>query len=254
MSLRLLILSDSHLFRSRDKELFGVNTYSALRTTTNHIRNQQEHFDLMVALGDLSNDGSEQSYRDFHTLAGELADSVIWVKGNHDEFTGTPVFPWESCLRNEWHLNGWHLIFLDTALPGKDEGSLARNELERLSRFLATHSDGHILVFLHHQPVLVGSKFIDDLALENRDEFWKIMSAGTGIKAVIFGHVHQLVDQFYNNIRLISAPSASVQFKPNSDQVAFDELKHGYMTFTLSPDGQLETSVRLVDPDQTYPV
>jgi len=251
MSVRLLILSDSHLYHSRDKELFGVNTYSALRTTANHIRKQQEHFDLMVALGDLSDDGSEQSYRDFHTLTQGLADSVIWVKGNHDKFTGIPIFEWESCLRNEWHRDSWHFIFLDTALPGRDEGRLAQKELERLSRFLASHSDGHILVFLHHQPVLVGSKFIDDLALANRDEFWKIMSAGTGIKAIIFGHVHQQVDQFYKGIRLISAPSTSVQFKPNSDQLDFDELKHGFRTFTLSPDGKLETSAVLVDPDRT---
>ena len=248
MSLRVLILSDSHLFQSKSKELFGVGTYRALDVTVAHIRNRRERFDLMVALGDLSEDGSKEAYRNFEALTSGLADSVIWVRGNHDRFDlldGEQTTPY---CQPEWHSGPWHLIFLDTTLRGRDEGRLAADEMERLGRFLSTYRDGHILVFMHHQPVPVGSAFIDELALQNREQFLKIVSGHHQIKGIIFGHVHQLVDVQVDQLRMLSVPATSVQFRPHSEQLDFDQLRHGYRIVTLSPDGQLDTSVEMVDP------
>lgn len=249
MSHRLLVIADSHLSQSRSTHLFGVDTYQALSITTKQIMGLQSNCDLLVALGDLSQDGSPQSYQDFDALTSSLADSVIWVKGNHDNFDNFENEQYRSYCKSEWHLDPWHLIFLDTTLRGKDEGLLQPGELERLKEFLVSYRERHIMIFMHHQPVLVGSAFIDELALQNREQFLRLVSGSRSVRAIIFGHVHQQMDEMYKGIRMLSVPAASMQFRPNSEHLDFDRLQHGYRVLTLSPDGQFGTSVEMVNPE-----
>ncbi len=248
MSFHVLILSDSHLFQSRERELFGVNTFRALKTTTDRIRERTLKPDLLVALGDLSEDGSERAYHDFHMLTGNLAESVIWVQGNHDNFDH-PGYPHIlNRLKTELHSGRWHFIFLNTAIRGRDEGRLNDLEINRLKHFLELHSADYVVVFMHHQPVLVGSGFIDELALDNREQFLEVVAGNRSVRAVIFGHVHQQVDKMVDGIRMLSVPATSMQFRPGSEKLDFDALRHGYRILTLLPEGRLETSVEMVEP------
>ena len=246
MQVQLLVLSDSHLFRSREEELFHVNTYMALEVTTDHIRARNREYDLLVALGDLAEDGSAEAYDHFHSLTGGLAGSTVWVRGNHDNFDNLEEERLSTFCQPELHFGPWHLIFLDTVLEGRGEGRLEPSELERLEAFLESYLNGHILIFMHHQPVLVGSAFIDKLALQNREIFLKIVSGYQAVKGIVFGHVHQQLDMVYNGIRFLSVPSASMQFKPGSAKFDLGVAAHGYRTMILHPDGAMDTSVVMV--------
>lgn len=248
MNLRILILSDAHLFGTRNTALFGVDTYRALSVTVEQIKASEKTFDLLVALGDLSEDGSAEAYGDFDALTSSLAGSVIWVRGNHDDFSTLQQDLLSSYCKPEWHRDPWHFIFLDTTLRGKDEGRLGPGEMDRLREFLGKHPDGYILIFMHHQPMLVGSAFIDDLALQDRDQFLNLVAGFRNVKGIVFGHVHQQVDLIYHGMRMLSVPATSMQFKPNSEQLDFDSLQHGYRVLTLSPDGHLRTTVEMVPP------
>jgi len=246
MQVRLLVLSDSHLFRSREEELFRVNTFSALKVTTDHIRARNREYDLLVALGDLAEDGSAEAYDHFHSLTRDLAGSTVWVRGNHDNFENLEEERLSTFYQSELHIGPWHLIFLDTVLEGRGEGRLDPSELERLEAFLQSYSGGHILIFMHHQPVLVGSAFIDQLGLQNRENFLKIVSGYQAVKGVVFGHVHQQLDIVHNGIRFLSMPSASMQFKPGSAKFDLGDPAHGYRTMILHPDGTMATTVVMV--------
>jgi Icc protein len=246
METRLLILSDAHLFHSKESKMSGINTYRALELITRHIRTRQEHFDIMVALGDLTEDGTEEAYIHFLDLTEGLAERVIWVKGNHDDFMKIPGRAAEEYLESYIRAGSWHLLFLDTTLPGSDKGWLKPGELQRLRRFLAGDPADPRLIFMHHQPMDVGSAFIDDLRLSNKEEFWNAVSGNPSVKGVIFGHVHQETDWIYRGVRLISAPAASVQFKPKSEHPIFETERRGFRTLLLKDNGTLETHVEWI--------
>lgn len=239
--LSVILLSDAHLFGSRDKELFGVNTFHKLELLSGHIRRENRKFDLLVVLGDVSEDGDPKAYTDFYDLTRELGAKTVWMKGNHDDFSSLPGSFTGQLLRPEWEWGRWRMIFLDSTLPGKDEGKLEANEMGRLVRFLEHDGDRPVLVFLHHQPVDVGTRFIDELGLMNKEQFWEVVGWDARIKAVLFGHVHQPFEGEYMGIRLFSIPSTGMQFKPGSDTLAFDDPWQGYRTLDLYPDGTLET-------------
>ena len=253
MTHKLLILSDSHLFGSRDQELFGVTTYDSLQEVCNHIRGLRQSYDLVVASGDLSEDGHARAYEDFYALTKGLGLSSVWMTGNHDQFDNVPSKLANSLIHPEWHMDPWSLIFLDTSLAGMDEGVLAEKELDRLEAFLQTYGQRPVLIFLHHQPVNIGSEFIDVLGLQNKQVFWELISPYTNIKGVFFGHVHQQFDGKHNGIPLYSTPSTSIQFKPHSSNLDFDVPSHGYRTMSLNADGTFDTHIIRIAPNIKTP-
>lgn len=250
MPYKILILSDSHLFGSRDKELFGVNTYDSLNKVTDHIKCSDDTYDLLVASGDLSEDGHHNAYKDFSNSTRDLASSSIWIKGNHDQFHNVPDDLAKGHIHAERHMDPWNCIFLDTTIQGKDEGALSEKELQRLKVFLEKYRGGHIFIFMHHQPMDVGSVFIDVLGLYNKQAFWDLIASYPNIRGLLFGHVHQEIDQNFNGIRLLASPSTSVQFKPFSRELDFDSPTLGYRNIILNRDGSIETHVVRIDSER----
>ena len=248
MTARILFISDSHLLEDREERLFGVRPFETLRAVTRTISLQELPFDLMVAMGDLSQDGSTESYRDFHMLTGNLAKEVIWVPGNHDDFSRLDP-DMKPFLKGSWHRDNWHLLFLDSSQRGREDGILSTEEMTRLNNFLESHRDGRLLIALHHQPVEVGSRFIDLLGLRNPEDFWGSLEGHPGVKALLFGHVHQEVDRKVLGIRLLSVPATSVPFRPGSDEFALDQPKRGYRTLSLQPGGTFSTATRMIATD-----
>jgi len=246
MSFKIVILSDSHIFASREKDLFGVDTSHSLAMVTNEIRGSGQNFDLMVASGDLSEDGNASSYEYFHELTGQLAHSSVWMKGNHDAFDSIPADLMNTLVKPDLDWGPWSIIFLDTSLAGRDEGELGEQEVSRLEAFLQENSENYKVIFMHHQPIEVDSDFIDLLGLQNKQLFWEIISRYRHIKAVVFGHVHQEYDEYYHGIRLLSTPATSVQFKPRSHDLEFDIPSHAYRTITLHRDGSLRTNIHRI--------
>lgn len=248
MTARILFISDSHLFRRRNETLFGANTFQNLRTVSASITTKEKPFDLLVALGDLSHDGSPESYQDFHLLTKDLAHEIVWLSGNHDDFSmlDSSLLPY---LQTTWNRGNWHLLFLNSSQNDKEEGLLNPEAIEKMKDFLQHHKGEHLMICLHHQPVAVGSRFIDQLGLTNHQEFWEIMKDHREVKAVLFGHVHQEVDKTYHGFRLLSVPATSVPFKPGSDQLAFDSPKQGYRIITLFPGGRFNTRVEMNHAD-----
>ena len=67
-SVLLVQLSDSHLFAEADGSLLGMNTRDSLQRVIGLVREQQPQIDLVLATGDLSQDGTLESYQLFRCL------------------------------------------------------------------------------------------------------------------------------------------------------------------------------------------
>lgn len=245
--LRVLQISDSHLFASEQGKLLGLNTEFSLSKVLELIRQDQPAIDLVLATGDLSQDGSAASYLRFHHHMQQFTAPVYWLPGNHDLSDvmsqgqiGSRISP---CVVD---MGQWRLILLDSTIRGKVPGYMSPQELAFLRQALAEAADRHVLVALHHQPVPVGGAWLDTQIVGNAHEFWAEIDRSDRVRAVIWGHVHQVHESMRNQVRLMSVPSTCVQFKPGSEDFAVDSENPGYRWFDLYPDGRIDTAVSRV--------
>jgi Icc protein len=243
-TLHLVQVTDTHLYADPDTRLLGLNTLGCLREVLAQIRCEQPQPDLVLATGDLVHDASPAGYRRAAEELRSLGVPVFGLPGNHDvsNAMATHLEAHGVSCAGELRLGDWQILLLDSVIPGEEGGRLAPAELQRLETALGEGAE-HVLVCLHHQPVSVGSAWIDTMALENHEEFFAILDTCPQVRGVLWGHIHQEYDQWRGNVRLLATPSTCVQFAPDVDDFQVDMAPPGYRSLTLLPDGRIETHV-----------
>jgi Icc protein len=87
---------------------------------------------------------------------------------------------------------------------------------------------------------------LDNVGLAQAEEFWRVVERHAQVRAVIWGHVHQVYEGRRGNVRLFATPSSGAQFVPHSDRYAVDSAPPAYRRFQLHADGRIETEVHWV--------
>ncbi|MEO7386848.1 MAG: 3',5'-cyclic-AMP phosphodiesterase [Gammaproteobacteria bacterium] len=248
-SLRILHITDPHLHAQRDARMRGVNTDDTLQATLKHALAGQRRPDVVLATGDLVQDETRAGYERFRDLLGDLKVPVYCLPGNHDDpdvmRQVLSAAPFQFCGVAEH--GEWTLVMLNSFAPQDDGGALAPEELDRLERALAEHRTPHCLIALHHQPVPMGSRWLDSVALRNPAELLALCDRYQHVRGIVWGHVHQASDRERQGVRLLSTPSTCAQFKPASDQFALDNRPPGYRWIELQGDGSIVSSVMWVE-------
>ena len=247
-TLRILQISDTHLFGDLDGRLAGMNTEASLKQVLELVHDGLLPMDLVLATGDLVHDTSEAGYRRFQGYLKELDAPVYYLPGNHDDLDAMARYLANEriSMPNSAKHGGWVVVMLDSSIPNSAKGHLADSELEKLETALQNHSDAHIAVCLHHQPLPVGSAWLDTMELDNGDAFFSILDRHSNVRAVIWGHVHQDFEMERNGVRLMSAPSTCIQFTPNHDAFQIDTAPPGVRWLALLPNGEIRTGVERI--------
>lgn len=246
-SVLLVQLSDSHLFAEADGKLLGMDTCASLQRVIEQVQQEQPGIDLILATGDLSQDGSLESYERFRRLTEAFATPVRWLAGNHDEVPPMQAACADSTLLEPViDVGAWRIVMLDSSIPGAVPGFLADSQLELLERALSEAPERHHLICLHHHPVSIGCKWMDPIGLRNPDALFAILERHPQARAVLWGHIHQEFDQQRGNLRLLASPSTCVQFAPGSEDFQVSNEAPGYRWLRLHTDGRLETGVSRV--------
>ena len=251
--LRLLQITDCHLGTHPGEVLLGMNTDQSLYDVLDMIQSQETP-DLLLATGDISNDGGLASYERFTQIVHKYFPNtpLAWLPGNHDDpmnmdqVTNLPI-------EAHYQMGGWNLIFLDSRIPMEEGGALELAELDRLDQELTRNSKMPTLVFLHHQPVPVGSEWVDGYVVENAAAFFKVLDKYDNVKAVCWGHVHQEFSSERNGVKLMATPSTCVQFAPQEPSFKVDRLMPGYRLFELYSSGRFTTHVKRIK-DKVYSI
>lgn len=244
-------LSDSHLFAQADGRLLGMNTADSLQLVVDRLLAEQPRIDLMLATGDLSQDGTIASYQHFQRLTAPIPAPARWMPGNHDEYLAMNRFcVGTDLLEPVIDVGDWRIILLNTAVPGSVYGVLASDQLQLLENALQQAPQRHTLIGVHHHPVSIGSAWMESIGLHNAAEFFAVTDRYPQVRCVLWGHVHQEFDQWRNGVRLLATPSTCVQFTPGSDEFQADKEAPGYRWLRLHGDGRLDTGVsRVADFD-----
>lgn len=246
-SVLIVQLSDSHLFAEEDGKLLGMNTCDSLQKVIERVLEEQPRIDLMLASGDLSQDGSLASYQRFRQLTDPVAAHARWFAGNHDELPSMrDACKGSDLLEPVMDLGSWRITLLDSSVPGAVPGFLAADQLELLEQSLSAAPERHHLVCFHHHPVSIGCNWMEPIGLRNPDALFAVLERFPQVKAVLWGHIHQEFDQPREGIRLLASPSTCVQFAPGSEEFQVDTTAPGYRWLRLHADGRLETGVSRV--------
>ncbi len=247
--LRILQITDFHLFGDPRTKLLGVNTQNTFDAVLGLARMRDWPPDVIVVTGDLAQDGSAETYRRLRGHLVALDVPIYWLPGNHDD-----ISVMADCLSGDnvkaegsFCKGKWQVILLDSTVPDKVGGYLGEDELERLDRCLDGHPDYHALICLHHQPVSIGCAWMEPIGLDNAGPFFAVVDRHPQVRGVVWGHVHQDLTVQRKGVPLLAAPSTCFQFKPNSDKFTIDGQLPGYRLLLLQPDGAIQTEVRRLE-------
>jgi Icc protein len=248
-SIRVLHLTDPHLFAEATGDLRGTVTQDSLQRVLDHYEAGDWRADRALITGDLIQDDSAEAYDRFRELLLPLNMRMHCVPGNHDiRDLMRPICsrpPFSYCAKEE--IRDWLLLGLDSCIKGNAGGEIAPEEFDRLEQIISESPAKHILVCLHHPPVAMGSTWLDTVLLKNGDELLQRLQATGRVRLLVFGHVHQPYDAEHLGIQVIGTPSTCSQFKPGSVDFALDDRPPAYRRITLNSDGSSSSELIWVE-------
>ncbi len=238
--MRVLQLTDPHLFADRDGALRDTVTWESMSAAIEHYRASDWRADVVYLTGDLVQDDSRKAYQHVRDLVDAIGLPVHVVPGNHD----IPALMQEELANyaccSTIDTDGWRIVGIDTHEPGVASGRVGATELERLRGLLAA-GDRPVAIFMHHPPVDLDSEWLDSVGLVDRDAFLEVARDSGIVRLIVFGHVHQAFDNEDPDFRIIGTPSTGRQFKPGSREFAIDDLPPAYRRLEFGDDGSFST-------------
>ncbi|SDR80905.1 Icc protein [Halopseudomonas xinjiangensis] len=237
-------ITDSHLFADPAARLLGLDTHASLEAVIDQVLGDQSSMDIVLATGDITQDGSEGAYQRFLNAAARLPAEHYWIPGNHDDAVMMERIGRTAGVWADWVDAGqWRIVMLDSSVQGSVAGRLGDAEFERLDAALASSEGRHVMVCLHHHPISIGSDWMEPIGLRDAGRLMSRLDGAPEVKVVLWGHIHQQLDEQYGHLRLLATPSTCVQFAEQSTDFATDTRAPGYRWLKLFDDGRLETGV-----------
>ena len=179
-ALRVVQVTDTHIAREPGPTDFeGVDTGATLRTVLDAVAGLSPAPDCILLTGDLVDIPSPEAYARVLELFGGCTCPVVSLPGNHDDPVMMRTMLNAGCMSTHSVIDAghWRIVLLNDYLPRSDGGRLPDHELEFLSHELHRDDTEHVLVCLHHQPVPVGSPWMDAMGLDDPDVLFAVIDA-----------------------------------------------------------------------------
>lgn len=243
--LRLVQFSDCHVPSDPAATYRGLDAGGALERLSGAVRSFSP--DLVLLTGDVSEDAGDASYDRVARSLARIGSPVYALPGNHDDPAAMqrhfPRGPWRGPAF--YPLGDWLLVLLDSTGPGRIDGTLPGETFADLENELAESAARHILVALHHQPIPVGSPWIDKYALETEqaERLLALLEGDGRVRCVSWGHVHQDFRAERGGMLLLGAPSTVANGVPGREKFMLDENGPACRWLVLGADGSVETGL-----------
>lgn len=187
-SVLLVQLSDSHLFAEDGARLLGMDTAHSLEKVVERVAREQPRIDLILATGDVSQDGSLDSYTRFRRL------SAPWTR----RCAGSPVTTTNAsrCKGRPRAATCWSRSSTSatgawccstSSIPGAVPGYLEEDQLELLRRAIDSAGERFLLVSFHHHPVPIGSDWMDPIGLRNPQALFDLLAPYPQVRCLLWG-------------------------------------------------------------------
>lgn len=230
-------ISDLHLRTDGVLIHNQYDTHTAVERCVAHINRLTPKPDVVLATGDLTDDGSPADYARLRQLLDRLTMPCYVIPGNHDDranlrmaFADLGYIPDSGdFLHYALEEYAMRLIGLDTLLPGELGGGLCPQRLAWLEARLEEQPGRPTLIFMHHPPFPSGIRFLDSPSFEGALELQSLISAHRQIRQIVCGHIHRDISAYWAGTCISIAPSCLYQMNL--------ELRHGgtYQSVKDSP-------------------
>lgn len=242
--------------------LFGrVDTAASLRAALGRIEDMRPRPDVVIATGDLVNDGRPEQYRNLAGLLGELTVPVVVSPGNHDDrdelralFPTLPPGGPDDPLDHVVDGFAVRLVSLDTTVPGSHGGHLTPDQLAWLDLVLGSEPTRPTLLCQHHPPFRTGIAWMDEVGLDDPTEEAAVVERHRNVVAVTSGHVHRPISTRFAGTIASCWPSTGAQVA-----LALDGTPYGYVDeppaivlHRWDPAGGLTSHLCYVDQPPTW--
>jgi 3',5'-cyclic AMP phosphodiesterase CpdA len=210
-SLRILHLSDTHLYGDDSLHYGLVDTLAGLDRVLSRA-GELENVDLVVASGDLSNDGSVESYR---RLASRLEPwaaarraKVVYAMGNHDLPDGFEEVLGERERVTE--VAGFRVVTVDTTVRGAGYGYVDSDRLRRLRDAVAEPAANGTVLVLHHPPVPPTTGLFETLRFVDPEPLLEVCGE-SDVRLILAGHYHHalITSAGASGIPVVVAPAVA---------------------------------------------
>lgn len=241
----ILHITDTHLYADRDSTLLGMNTLDSLQQVLEAaMQSMPGKPDLLLATGDLVHDASTAGYQLFAETVKVTGIPVYCLPGNHDhpDVMKTTLSPLGISVSESPQLGNWKILLMDSTVPGEEGGHLDEETLADLAESLSSDKK-NTLICLHHQPLPVGSQWIDRIGTDNGEALFDLIRNEDHVKAILFGHVHQPVDRYENRVRVLATPSTCIQFEAGLEQFKVSDRPPAARILSLSASGDIHTEL-----------
>jgi len=247
-SILLVQLTDPHLFAAEDGRLLGLATADSLQQVVELVRKEQTKIDLLLATGDLAQDGSLAAYQRFAQITAPLCATARWTAGNHDCLqTLQQACAGTDRLEAVTDIGHWRIILLNSPVPNEAYGWLHDKALTQLECALSEAPTRHCLIALHHHPVDVGCAWLAPIGLRNADALFTLIDRFPQVRVLLWGHVHQPFAQKRDKLHLLGSPSCCIQFAAHCEDFTVSREAPGYRWLRLYQDGQIESGISRID-------
>ena len=235
---QFLQISDTHIVKTGSLVSGRLETSGPLKRLALRIAELQFEvgpLDGIVVTGDVSDDGTAESYALFKSILKPLNLPIFCIPGNHDvrspfraAFHEAGYLPKAGKLNWQQRLGALEIIGLDTLIEGQSCGELDQASLQFLKTCLVNLKKVPAVLVMHHPPFKSGMAFMDTIGLQNgTEQLSKILAEHQGEVLVLCGHLHRNISTRLAGHTVISAPSVCSSFLFNIDHDApIGFLKH----------------------------
>ncbi len=228
-------ISDCHI--DDNEQSMGVNSHANLAKIVDKIITTQS--DALLISGDLTYNGTSQSYKKLKEILAPIKDNIFVITGNHDNLDNLAT-EFGDCLFDSITLGVWSIININSVQIGKTSGFLTTNTLIKLDKQLHYSNAKYNIITLHHPVVPMNSEWDDALSLKNPQDLFAILDKYHNVRAVLFGHAHESAEFDKNGLKIISCPSTTLQFN--------NERRIGFNYYTLFDNGCLYYKTQWINP------
>jgi Icc protein len=260
ISFSFVHVTDHHLGESETALTRGFAPAYAFRTVLRHIAaTVASQADFIVSTGDLVEPASSAAYETaramlnvngadgrvpgplYVTIEGLHRYPMYFLPGNHDDRTGfiRYLFPRTAPLdlvNATFVHKGVQFICLDWGPEAKAVASPAM--LDFLARTLRGCSPS--IIFMHHQPVPIGSRWLDEFIADDVARFWDVVR-GQDVLGVFCGHAHTTHETLVDDIPVFGLRSTIYQFARRDEPMMCLEPPH-YRLVTIA-GGAVHTQI-----------
>jgi Icc protein len=113
-----------------------------------------------------------------------------------------------------------------------------------LAQVLGEDRHKPVLLGLHHQPISVGSAWIDKYALKDgADRLAGLIDSNASVRAVVWGHIHSAFRGRQGRALMLVAPSTVANSHPFEDRFQFDASGPACRWLRLFDDGNVASGI-----------